>query len=157
MTCPRSNTTLLLWPWKLLVRSILSCTYSQFPFWNGLASSFQTETFFLLLCKWAGDEERKPHPLPLMAGSLKCFWLPWNIPLSSFWIGQLSQRKVELAGPRLQVNILRMVSWRQEGGGNSPGLYLQSGGWGKALVCCLSYVSVAPFPICLLVRDLSSS
>lgn len=107
MTCPRSNTTLLLWPWKLLVRSILSCTYSQFPFWNGLASSFQTETFFLLLCKWAGDEESKPHPLPLMAGSLKCFWLPWNVPLSSFWIGQLSQRKVELAGPWLQVNILR--------------------------------------------------
>lgn len=155
-------------PLELLVNSMLSCTLNfssetaiSFPNWDlRLALSSLS---FCCCVSGQGIKESKTHSLSLMAGCFKCFWLPWMVPLSSFWISHLSQRKVNWQAYGSRQTYLGLVSWEGSAAGRRkslPGIYLRSGGWGTAqkfagflldLWClpssvCLSGICPAPSP-----------
>lgn len=95
---------------------MLSCTLNfssetaiSFPNWDlRLALS---NLSFCCCVSGQGIEESKTYSLPLMVGCFKCFWLPWMVPLSSFWISHLSQKKVNWQAYGSRQTYLGLVSW----------------------------------------------
>lgn len=123
-------------PLELLVNSMLSCTLNfsseiaiSFPNWD-LRLALSSLSFYCCV-SGQGIKESKTHSLPLMAGCFKCFWLPWMVPLSSFWMSHLSQRKVNWQAYGYRQTYLGLVSWKGSAAGRRkslPGIYLRLGG-----------------------------